>query len=219
MPEPVAEVDAEALRRRKELRHKEAILLLGIVLTLPLMAMMIFLMRPVTMGGLTTLMPLYAWEPHVLLAMSLTVWSVVGWTFHRSAVKALRHGTVNMDVLVSMGSTVAIAASIAATFVPALQGDMYYDIPAMIVTLIFLGKYLEARAKGRASAAIKKLLGLQPRTAHVLRGDQIIDLPIEQVAVGNTLMVRPGERVPLDGRVLAGVSAADESMLTGRACR
>jgi Cu+-exporting ATPase len=160
-------------------------------------------------------MPLYAWEPYVLLAMSLTVWGVVGWTFHRSAIKALRHGTVNMDVLVSMGSTVAIASSIAATFVPALQGAMYYDTPAMIVTLIFLGKYLEARAKGRASAAIKKLLGLQPRTAHVLRGGKLIDLPIEHVAVGDTLEVRPGERVPLDGRILEGISAVDESMLTG----
>jgi Cu+-exporting ATPase len=219
LPEPIApssaEADADALQRRKDLRRKQVILLLGIALTLPLIVMMIFFMRPVTMDGLTTLMPLYAWEPYVLLAMALTAWSVVGWTFHRSAINALRHGTVNMDVLVSMGSTVAIAASTAATFVPALQGNMYYDTPAMIVTLIFLGKYLEARAKGRASEAIKKLLALQPRTAHVLRGSQVIDTPIERVVVGDTLLVRPGERVPLDGRVLEGVSAVDESMLTG----
>jgi Cu+-exporting ATPase len=219
VPEPIisngAEEDADTLQRRKDLCHKQAILLLGIVLTIPLVIMMIFFMRPTTMDGLTTLMPLYAWEPSVLLALSLTVWGVVGWTFHRSAIKALRHGTVNMDVLVSMGSTVAIASSTAATFVPALQGNMYYDTPAMIVTLIFLGKYLEARAKGRASAAIKKLLGLQPRTAHVLRDSQVIDLPVERVAVGDTLEIRPGERVPLDGRVLAGLSAVDESMLTG----
>ncbi len=219
VPEPVAEngteADVDTLQRRKDLRRKQIILLVGIALTLPLMVMMIFFMRPVTMGGLTTLMPLYAWEPYVLLAMSLTVWSVVGWTFHRSAINALRHGTVNMDVLVSMGSTVAIASSVAATFVPALQGNMYYDTPAMIVTLIFLGKYLEARAKGRASEAIKKLLGLQPRIAHMLRGGQIIDLPVDQITVGDTLLVRPGERVPLDGRVLEGTSAADESMLTG----
>ncbi|HEY7349394.1 MAG TPA: heavy metal translocating P-type ATPase [Ktedonobacterales bacterium] len=209
------ESDADTLQRRQDLRHKRSILILGVALTLPLMVMMIFFMQPVTMGGLTTLMPLYAWEPYVLLLVSLVVWSVVGWTFHRSAINALRHGAVNMDVLVSMGSTVAIAASTAATFVPSLQGNMYYDIPAMIVTLIFLGKYLETRAKGRASEAIKKLLGLQPHTAHALRGGQIIDLPIERVAVGDTLEVRPGERVPLDGRVLEGVSAIDESLLTG----
>ncbi len=217
-PEPVVEnntEEADALQRRRELRHKQAILLVGIALTAPLMFLMIFFMRPVTRNGLTILMPLYAWEPSVLLAMSLTVWGVVGWTFHRSAINALRHGAVNMDVLVSMGSTVAIVSSIAATFVPALQGNMYYDTPAMIVTLIFLGKYLEARAKGRASESIKKLLGLQPRVAHVLRGGQVIDLPIERVAVGNTLLVRPGERVPLDGHVLEGTSAVDESMLTG----
>jgi P-type Cu+ transporter len=211
----VAENDADTLQRREELRRKQIILLVGIALTLPLIVMMIFFMRPVTTGGLTTLMPVYTWEPYVLLAMSLTVWGVVGWTFHRSAINALRHGAVNMDVLVSMGSTVAIAASAAATFVPALQGNMYYDTPAMIVTLIFLGKYLEARAKGRASEAIKKLLALQPQTAHVLRGGQMINLPIERVAVGDTLEVRPGERVPLDGRVLEGASAVDESMLTG----
>jgi Cu+-exporting ATPase len=167
------------------------------------------------MGGLTTLMPVYAWEPYVLLAMSLVVWGVVGWTFHRSALRALRHRSVNMDVLVSMGSTVAIVSSAAATFVPALQGNMYYDTPAMIVTLIFLGKYLEARAKGRASEAIKKLLELQPRIAHVQRGDQVIDLPVEQITVGETLVIRPGERVPLDGRVLEGTSTVDESLLTG----
>jgi Cu+-exporting ATPase len=219
LPEPViergTERDADTLRDRKDVRRKLAILLFGIVLTIPLMVMMIFFMHPMTSDGLTTLMPLYAWEPPVLLVMSLAVWGIVGWTFHKSAIKAVRHGSVNMDVLVSMGSTIAIAASIAATFVPALSGSMYYDTPAMIVTLIFLGKYLEARAKGRASEAIKKLLGLQPRTAHVLRGGQVIDLPVERVAVGDTLEVRPGERVPVDGHVLAGASAVDESMLTG----
>ncbi len=218
VPEPVAsgaEADADALQRRRDLRRKQFILLLGIVFTIPLMVMMIFWMRPVTMGGLTTLMPLYAWEPYVLLVMSLIVWGVVGWTFHRSALRVLRHRSVNMDVLVSMGSTVAIVSSIAATFVPALQGAMYYDTPAMIVTLIFLGKYLEARAKGRASEAIKKLLELQPRIAHVQRGNQVIDLPVERVTVGETLVIRPGERVPLDGRVLEGASAVDESLLTG----
>ena len=218
LPEPVRASDAgrdeAVLRQRKEARRKLAILL-GIALTIPLMVMMIFFMRPVTMGGLTTMMPLYSWEPYVLLALSLTVWSVVGWTFHRSAINALRHGTVNMDVLVSMGSTVAIAASIGATFVPALQGNMYYDTPAMIVTLIFLGKYLETRAKGRASEAIKKLVALQPRIAHVAHGSQVIDLPLERVAVGDILEVRPGERVPVDGRVLEGESSLDESMLTG----
>ncbi len=219
LPEPVtesgAENDAAALRQRKEVRRKLAILLFGVALTIPLMVLTIFFMRPVTMGDLTTLMPLYSWEPYALLAMSLAVWGVVGWSFHTSAIKALRHGSANMDVLVSMGSTVAIAASIAATFVPALQGAMYYDTAAAIVTLIFLGKYLEARAKGRASAAIKQLIALQPRTAHVVRGGQVIDLAVARVAVGDTLEVRPGERVPVDGRVLVGMSAIDESMLTG----
>ena len=219
LPEPLtalhAGTDEAALLQRNEARRKLAILLVGVALTIPLMVMMIFFMRPITMGGLTTMMPRYSWEPYVLLALSLIVWSVVGWTFHRSAINALRHGTVNMDVLVSMGSTVAIAASIGATFVPALQGNMYYDTPAMIVTLIFLGKYLETRAKGRASEAIKKLVALQPRIAHVAHGSQVIDLPLERVAVGDILEVRPGERVPVDGRVLEGTSALDESMLTG----
>jgi Cu+-exporting ATPase len=209
------ETDADAERQRKEVRRKLATLLFGVALTIPLMGLMIFYMRPVTMDGLTTLMPLYAWEPYVMLAMGLAVWGVVGWTFHKSTIKVLRHGSVNMDVLVSMGSTVALVASIGATFIPALQSNMYYDAAAAIVTLIYLGKYLEARAKGKASEAIKKLIALQPHMAHVVRGGQVVDVPVERVRVGETLEVRPGERVPVDGRVLEGASALDESMLTG----
>src|SRR5207245_6131264 len=103
-----------------------------------------------------------------------------------------------------------------ATFFPQVLGGItFYDIPAVIVTLIFLGKYLEARAKGQTNEAIKKLIGLQAHTAHVVRAGQEIELPIEQVQVGDELVVRPGEKIPVDGIVRSGISSVDESMITG----
>jgi len=151
-----------------------------------------------------------------LLVLTTPVWAIVGWEFHRGALKTLRHGGANMDTLISVGSTAAYVMSVIATFFPRVFGSVtFYDTAALIVTLIFLGKYLEARAMGQTNEAIKKLIGLQARTAHVIRTGKEIELPIEQVCVADELIVRPGEKIPVDGAVLSGSSSVDESMITG----
>src|SRR5437763_1324583 len=115
----------------------------------------------------------------------------------------LRHASTNMDTLVSLGSTAAYVMSFLATFFPYYVGaTTFYDTTALIITLIFLGKYLEARAKGQANEAIEKLIGLQARAAHVLRGGKEVVLPVEQLQVRDELIVRPGEKIPVDGIVL-----------------
>jgi P-type Cu+ transporter len=155
-------------------------------------------------------------ENYLLLVLTTPVWAIVGWEFHRGALKTLRHGSANMDTLVSVGSTAAYAMSVVATFLPQVIGSItFYDTTALIVTLIFLGKYLEARATGQTNEAIKKLMGLQAHTAHVLRDGIEVEAPLEQVQVGDELVVRPGEKVPVDGFVLAGASWVDESMISG----
>src|SRR5207245_10224230 len=121
-------------------------------------------------------------ENYLLLALTTPVWAIVGWEFHRGAIRSLRHGSANMDTLVSLGSTAAYILSVLATFFPQVVGSVtFYDTTALIVTLIFLGKYLEARAKGQANEAIKKLIELQARTAHVVRAGHELEIPIEQV--------------------------------------
>src|SRR5690606_13933416 len=118
-----------------------------------------------------------------------------------------------------LGTSAAYGYSVVATFLPGLLPadtvHVYYEASAAIITLILLGKYLEAVAKGRTSEAIKKLLGLQAKTARVVRGEQELMLPIDQVLPGDAVMVRPGEKIPVDGRVLTGGSFVDESMITG----
>ena len=127
---------------------------------------------------------------------STPVWAVVRWEFHRGAINSLRHGSANMDTLVSLGSTAAYILSVFATFFPqVIRPVTFYDTTALIITLIFLGKYLEASAKGQTNEAIRKLIGLQARTAHVVRGGQEVEIPIEQVKVGDELLVRPGEKI------------------------
>jgi Cu+-exporting ATPase len=150
----------------------------------------------------------------LLAALALPVWLGVGWTFHRGAIRNARHLTATMDTLISLGSSAAYLFSLVATV--ALPGQTtYYDTAALIVTLIYVGKYLEAAARSRAGAAISALASLQPRTAHVVRNGGERDLPVEQVVVGDTLVVRPGEKIPVDGVVLEGSSTANEAMLTG----
>jgi len=199
-----AQVDELSRRRQAEITRKRNLLILGIILTLPVVVLSMFFMNR------------FPGENYLLLALATPVWAIVGWEFHRVALKNLRHGSANMDTLISLGSTAAYAMSVVATFFPRVVSSVtFYDTASLIITLIFLGKYLEARAKGQTNEAIRKLMGLQARTAHVLRNDIEIELQIEQVRVGDELVVRPGEKVPVDGVVLSGASSVDESMISG----
>ncbi len=199
-----AQPDVLEERHARELRHKRNTLILGIALTIPVVLLSMFFMNA------------FPGENYLLLALTAPVWAYVGWDFHRTAWRVVRHFGANMDVLVSLGSTAAFLMSVVATFLPqVVGGTTFYDTTALIVTLIYLGKYLEARAKGQASEAIRRLAGLRATTAHVVRGGREIDLPLERVVVGDELVVRPGEKIPTDGVVLGGDSAVDEAMLTG----
>jgi Cu+-exporting ATPase len=153
----------------------------------------------------------------LLLATPVQLWA--GWRFYKGAWGALKHGQANMNTLVVMGTSAAYLYSAVATVAPGLfaagRADVYFDTSALIITLILLGRLLEARAKGRTNEAIKRLAGLQAKTARVLRDGEEIDVPVEDVEVGDVVIVRPGEKIPVDGRVLSGESAVDESMITG----
>jgi Cu+-exporting ATPase len=159
------------------------------------------------------------WLNFGLLALATPVQFWAGWRFYRGAWGALKHGQANMNTLVAMGTSAAYLYSAVATLAPQLfaasRADVYFDTSALIITLILLGRLLEARAKGRTNEAIKKLAGLQARTARVVRGGEEVDVPVEDVEVGDVVVVSPGEKVPVDGRVLSGESAVDESMITG----
>jgi Cu+-exporting ATPase len=170
------------------------------------------------MLGLEPLIPMM-WLNLGLLVLATPVQFWAGRRFYRGAWGALRHGQANMNTLVVMGTTAAYLYSAVAALAPGLfaagRADVYFDTSALIITLILLGRLLEARAKGRTNEAIKKLAGLQAKTARVVRGGEEVDVPVEDVHVGDVVVVRPGQKVPVDGRVVSGGSAVDESMITG----
>ncbi len=150
----------------------------------------------------------------LLLATPVQFWA--GWQFYRGTWAALRNKTTDMNTLIAVGTTAAYGYSaLLPLFSTHGHMDLYFDTSAAIITLILLGRLLEARAKGRTSEAIKKLIGLQAKTARVIRDGQERDIPIEDVQVGDIVVVRPGEKIPVDGIVIEGVSAVDESMITG----
>ena len=170
--------------------------------------MMLGLMLPVPTGWLNLGL--------LMLATPMQFWA--GWRFYKGAWGALRHGQANMNTLVAVGTSAAYLYSAVATLAPQLfagRADVYFDTSALIITLILLGRLLEARAKGRTNEAIKKLAGLQAKTARVIRDGEEVDVPVDDVSVGDVVVVRPGEKIPVDGRVLIGGSAVDESMITG----
>ena len=149
----------------------------------------------------------------VLLALATPVQFWAGWEFYLATWSGLRNRAASMDTLIAIGTTAAYGYSIFSLF--GLVSGMYFDTAAVIITLILLGRFLEAKAKAHTSDAIKKLLGLQAKTARVIRDGREIDIPIEEVKLGDKIRVRPGEKIPVDGVIVEGESAIDESMVTG----
>jgi len=158
---------------------------------------------------------------YVLWALATPVQLWAGWRFYRGAWAALRRRSTDMDTLIAVGTSAAYLYSVVATVAPGIiiatgqSPTAYYDTAAIIITLILLGRYLEAGARGRASEAIRRLMELRPRTARVIRDQQEVEIPSDQVVVGDVVVVRPGEKLPVDGVVVWGQSAVDESMITG----
>ncbi len=212
--------DAEALARQREINEQRRLLILGLLFTVPVFVLSMsrdFGWLPAAfytghaMGGMRHAQPWFNW---LLLALTLPVQFYVGWQYYGGAYKALRNRSANMDVLIALGTSAAFLYSLPITF-GWLEGHVYYETAAVIITLIKLGKFLEARARGRTSEAIKKLMSLRPKTARVVRNGQEVEIPVDQVQVGDIVAVRPGEKIPVDGVVIDGRSAVDESMLTG----
>jgi Cu+-exporting ATPase len=190
-------------------------LIVGAVFTLPL-----FLLSMGRDFGLVGNWANATWVNWLFFALATPVQFYVGWDYYVGAYKSLRNGSANMDVLVAMGSSVAYFYSVLVLIASTMGNHsfghhLYFETSAVIITLIVLGKLLEVRAKGRTSEAIKKLMGLQAKTARIVREGVEMDIPISQVQRGDTVIVRPGEKIPVDGTIIEGHSAVDESMITG----
>jgi Cu+-exporting ATPase len=201
--------DAERVARQAEIADQTRKFWTGVAFTLPL-----FLLSMGRDLGILGMWSHDAWVNWLFLILAAPVQFYVGGDYYIGGFKSLRNRSANMDVLVALGSSTAFIYSVIIT-VGLLSGHVYFETAALIITLIKLGKLLEARAKGHTSEAIKKLMGLRPKTARVLRNGEEVDVPIQQVRVGDIVIVRPGERIPVDGLVQDGFSAVDESMLTG----
>ncbi|MFQ5537345.1 MAG: heavy metal translocating P-type ATPase [Gemmatimonadota bacterium] len=212
---PEALEDAEAAAREAEIRDQTRKFWTGVAFSTPLFALS--MARDFGLVGAWSHAP---WVNWLMFLLATPVQFYVGWDYYVGGWKSLRNGSANMDVLVALGSSVAYAYSVvvaaALTVGSTAVGEhVYFETAALIITLIKLGKLLEVRAKGRTSAAIKELMGLRPNTARVIRDGVEVDIPAEDVRVGDLVLVRPGERIPVDGVVESGASAVDESLLTG----
>lgn len=202
--------DAEAIAREKEIDEQKRHLIIGAIFTIPLF----LLAMAGDLGFLPMAISHSTWIKWVMFALALPVQFYVGWQYYTGAFKALRNGSANMDVLVALGSSAAFLYSIP-IMLGLISGHVYFETAAVIIVLIKLGKFLEARAKGRTSEAIKKMMGLKAKQARIVRDGLEIEVPVDEVLLGDIVIVRPGEKIPVDGVVVEGHSSIDESMLTG----
>ncbi len=212
--------EREAAQRRHDLR----LFCMSLVLTA---LIMVISMTPLGMSALMPLATAIFGEGHtheqmmlvmnvVCMVLTIPVQFVAGARFYRGALGALKARSANMDTLVAVGTSIAFVYSLYVTFSPTTAGTMApFETSAMLITFVQLGKMLEAKAKGRAGEAVEELMSLAPKIAHVKRADEVVDVPIDDVRVGDVVQIRPGEKVPVDGTVIEGSSSVDESMLTG----
>ena len=219
--EPTQLVDRERMLREEERQREWRDLMIGIIFTVPLfvLAMSRDILHALMIRDV--LPWLFGWKQFdwLLFALATPVQLFVGWSYHRGAFKSLRARAPNMDVLISLGTNAAywfsVLILVAGLFGVKIDSHVYFESAAVIITLIKLGKYLEAHAKGQTSEAIKNLMKLQAKTARVERDGQEIEIAVEQVRVGDIVSVRPGEKISVDGVIVAGSSSVDESMITG----
>jgi len=204
----VNDTDREKVARQQEISGQRFRLILSAALSFPLLGAMVLHALGI-MGAVSEILM----NPYFQLILAAPVQFVAGWPFYRGAYTALKNGSANMDVLVTLGTSAAYFFSVA-NLVMGVP-ELYFETSAILITLIILGKLLESTAKGRTSEALKALMGLQAKTASVIREGQEIDVLIEAVIVGDIIVVRPGEKIPVDGVIVDGTSTVDESMLTG----
>ncbi|MEW6723996.1 MAG: heavy metal translocating P-type ATPase [Bacillota bacterium] len=209
-PATPGEEDTERRAREAEIRRQKRLLVISAILSFPMLLQMTFEIMTVNP------LPLLA-NPWLQLVLATPVQFMAGWHFYVDGYKSVRGGSANMSVLVALGTSAAYFYSLWVTVWGRSIGyhHVYYETGAIIITLVLLGKLLEAVAKGRTSEAIRKLMGLQARTARVVRGGVELDVLVEEVEVGEIIIVRPGEKIPVDGEIIEGNSTVDESMLTG----
>ncbi|NEP18457.1 MAG: copper-translocating P-type ATPase [Leptolyngbya sp. SIO4C1] len=212
---PATDAAAEEKRDRQSRQLKRKLILGGTV------SIILVLIHLPKMLGLPMLGPMWLHNPWLQLVLATPVQFWCGRSFYQGAWKLLRQGSANMDTLVALGTSAAYFYSLLPTVAPevllaqGLTPEVYYEASAVVITLVLLGKALEQRAKHKTASAIHQLMGLQAKTARVLRHGQPVDVPIEQVRLGESVLVRPGERISLDGEVLEGSSTVDESMISG----
>lgn len=202
--------DAELVARSAETRNQTQKFWVGLLFTAPLFVL--------SMGrdlGLLGPWSHATWMGWLFLALATPVQFYTGKDYYTGGWKSLKNRSANMDVLVAMGSSVAFAYSFAVLLFPSLGEHVYFETSAVIITVIKLGKMLESRTKGRTGGAIRKLMGLRPKTATILDNGKEMEISLAQVKRGDLVMVRPGESIPVDGTILEGESSLDESMLTG----
>jgi len=202
--------DAEQAARDAEIRVQTRKFIIGLVFSLPLFVLS--MSRDFHLLGSWSHAP---WVNWLFFALATPVQFYTGWDFYLGGLKSLRNRSANMDVLVALGSSVAYFYSTILLVIPSLGTHVYFETAAVIITLIKLGKMLESRTKGKTGSAIRKLMELRPKTAIVLREGVETEIPLTQVQVDDVVVVRPGESIPVDGQIIQGDSAVDESMLTG----
>ena len=219
-PEQIrAAQQAEDNERAYEAHELTRRLIVGVACTVPLLLVAMLPMIPAVGAWFHSTLPAWVTSPWLQLALALPVMCYCGWPVHRTGWMALAHRAPEMNSLVSVGTVAAFAYSLVVTFWPGLlprgAREPYYEAVGVIITLMILGPLLAPRARAGPGAAIRALIGLRPDTAHVVRGGAVVDVPTDDVHVGDIVEIRPGERIPVDGVVTDGATAVDESMVTG----